>query len=434
MKCGLAVAGLGHEPVAMKLFATTSTTTITAATVKNINVVTVQPLKTLFQYSTLSPINIKLTNSKKRNALIISSSLNPNSSSISSSCSSSTSSTTRAITDTATETSDFLPSASSSSSTSDQHHWIVVMEKPVQGLDSKSEIIDYYVKTLARVLGSEKEAQMCIYNASWQTHFGFCCDIEEEISLELSRLPEVLSVRPDPDFESVEKDYSLGNVQLGRVSNSNDGISRLFSEGNSKYWLVRMEKPAVEVVTKAQMVDYYAQILTKVLGNEKDAQMCIYHVSWKNNFGFCCELDEECARELVGVPGVLSVQSDKNFGSDNKDYVGDEKSADSLDSSDTAPNIKTKRLFITGLSFYTSEKTLRAAFEGFGELVEVKIIMDKISKRSKGYAFIEYTTEEAAAAALKEMNGKIINGWMIVVDVAKTNPPKYSRGRPRPTF
>ena len=37
----------------------------------------------------------------------------------------------------------------------------------------------------------------------------------------------------------------------------------------------------------------------------------------------------------------------------------------------------------------------------------VKIIMDKISKRSKGYAFIEYTTEEAAATALEEMNGKV---------------------------
>lgn len=40
-------------------------------------------------------------------------------------------------------------------------------------------------------------------------------------------------------------------------------------------------------------------------------------------------------------------------------------------------------------------------------LLTVKIIMDKISKRSKGYAFIEYTTEEAAGAALKEMNGKV---------------------------
>lgn len=34
--------------------------------------------------------------------------------------------------------------------------------------------------------------------------------------------------------------------------------------------------------------------------SEKDAQMCIYHVSWKTNFGFCCELDEDCAHELSG--------------------------------------------------------------------------------------------------------------------------------------
>ncbi|KAI5343844.1 hypothetical protein L3X38_011720 [Prunus dulcis] len=101
------------------------------------------------------------------------------------------------------------------------------------------------------------------------------------------------------------------------------------------------------------------------------------------------------------------------------------------EASETTPT-KTKKLFVTGLSFYTSEKTLRAAFEGFGELVEVKIIMDKIFKWSKGYAFIEYTTEEAASAALREMNGKIINGWMIVVDVAKTSPPRYSRGQSRP--
>ncbi|CAI8603432.1 unnamed protein product [Vicia faba] len=86
----------------------------------------------------------------------------------------------------------------------------------------------------------------------------------------------------------------------------------------------------------------------------------------------------------------------------------------SLEETQETP-VKTKKLFVTGLSFYTYEKTLRASFEGFGELVEVKVIIDKISKRSKGYAFIEYATEEAASATLKEMNDKIINGWMIVV-------------------
>ncbi|RZC82205.1 hypothetical protein C5167_044990 [Papaver somniferum] len=390
-------------------------------TTTNKNIITVQPVKNLIQSSTFSQINIKLTSKNiNRNVLRISSSWNPN-------IQSSSSITTKAVADTKTQNLDFLNSLNGGQ----QCHWIVVMEKPLQiGIQSKSDVIDYYVKTLSRVLGSEKEAQMCIYNASWETRFGFCCDIDEAASSELSGLPEVLSVRPDLDFESAEKDYSLENVQLSGVSNLSAGISRLFVEGNSKYWLVRMEKPTVEVVTKAQMVDYYAQILSKVLGNEMDAQMCIYHISWKNNFGFCCELDDECARELVGVPGVKSVDADENFGSENKDYGGDDKPAESTE----APPIKTKRLFVTGLSFYTSEKTLRAAFESFGELVEAKIIMDKISKRSKGYAFIEYTTEEAAGAALKEMNGKIINGWMIVVDVAKTNPPKFNRGQPRPTF
>lgn len=301
------------------------------------------------------------------------------------------------------------------------------MEAPPQGVNSKQEAIEYYVKTLQRVLGNEKDAQMCIYDASWDTHFGFCCDIDHETSQKLACLPGILSVKPDEDFSSVKKDYRLSSVQ--------SGSTLLFPLGNTKHWLVRMDKPGIGVVTKAQMVDYYVQILTKVLGNEKDAQMCIYHVSWQSNFGFCCELDEQSARNLAGVPGVTSVEADKSYDLENKDYAGNDiqNSKDlsvSAEASQTTPT-KTKKLFVTGLSFYTSEKTLREAFEGFGQLVEVKIIMDKISKRSKGYAFIEYTTEEAAAAALKEMNGKIINGWMIVVDVAKTSPPRYSRGQSR---
>ncbi|KAM3685161.1 hypothetical protein ACJW31_11G097400 [Castanea mollissima] len=322
-----------------------------------------------------------------------------------------------------------------STPSSDNHHWMVLMEEPPHGVNSKPQVIEYYVKTLERVLGSEKDAQRCIYDASWDTHFGFCCDIDEETSRELAGLPGVLSVRPDPDYSSVKKDCSSSSIQSNYLSSSQIGSNLLFPVGSTKHWLVQMDKPGIGVVTKAQMVDYYAQILTKVLGNEKDAQMCLYHVSWQSNFGFCCKLDDECAWELAGVPGVLSVQLDKNFESENKDYGGNDLQSspdlpDPSEASQTTP-IKTKKLFVTGLSFYTSEKTLRAAFEGFGELVEVKIIMDKISKRSKGYAFIEYTTEEAASAALKEMNGKIINGWMIVVDVAKTNPPRYSRGRPR---
>ncbi|CAH1430827.1 unnamed protein product [Lactuca virosa] len=298
--------------------------------------------------------------------------------------------------------SSFAVTAPSLAESNGQRNWIVVVKAPPsQQAVSKPDVIDYYVKILERVLGSEKEAQGCIYNASCDTHFSFCCDMDEETSQKLACLPEVLSIKPDPDFNSVQKGYS-----------------------NEK------KMPASGVLTRAHLVDYYTQILTKVLGNEKDAQMCIYHISLHSDYGFCCELNDEYAKELSSVPGVISVKPDGSFDSDDKDYRDYNIQDSSLTNQPT--NIKTKKLFVTGLSFYTSEKTLRAAFEGFGELVEVKIIMDKISKRSKGFAFIEYTTEEAASAALKEMNGKIINGWMIVVDVAKTNPPKYSRGRLRP--
>ncbi|WOL13753.1 hypothetical protein Cni_G22531 [Canna indica] len=330
---------------------------------------------------------------------------------------------------------DTAASPASLNSTAPCTRWRVVMETPPDGGSSKAEVIDYYVETLARVLGSEKEAQMCMYDASWQNQYGFCCDIDAESSRELARkftgMPGVLFVRPDTAEGYGKKDYSYSELSPSDQVKTDNHSSRFSSSlGSNEYWLVQMEKPGVEVVTKAQMVDYYAQILTKVLGNEKDAQVCIYHISWEKDFGFCCQIDEQCARELADVPGVLFVQPDMNNESENKDYRGNgPNSSDSIEK----PKVRTKRLFVTGLSFYTSEKTLHAAFEGFGELVEVKIIMDKISKRSKGYAFIEYTTEEAASAALKEMNGKIINGWMIVVDVAKTNPPRHSRGHPRPS-
>ncbi|KAL8264331.1 hypothetical protein R6Q59_022461 [Mikania micrantha] len=317
--------------------------------------------------------------------------------------------------------------APSLNETDDQRHWMVLVRAPPQQqAGSRPDVIDYYVQILERVLGSEKDAQGCIYNASCETQFGFSCDVDEETSQKLACLPEVLSIKPDPDLSSVQKDYSDPNAEL---------VSSLFPAGSLKHWVVHVEMPESRVITRAQLVDYYTEMLTKVLGKyvigEKDAQMCMYHITLQPDYGFCCELDDECAEALAGAPGVISVRQDNNVDLDDKDYGGDNLNVG--DSSTNQPtNIKTKKLFVTGLSFYTSEKTLRAAFEGFGELVEVKIIMDKISKRSKGYAFIEYTTEEAASAALREMNGKIINGWMIVVDVAKTNPSKYSRGRPRP--
>ncbi|EPS63269.1 hypothetical protein M569_11514, partial [Genlisea aurea] len=301
-------------------------------------------------------------------------------------------------------------------------HWMVLVKQPSPKPTTNSQIIDYYVGILGRISGSEQDSRKRLYHASCDTFlFGFCCEIDEETASALPSVEGVLSVKPDPDVESAQKDYSHPSSSYGKNA-------LLFPLGTNKRWMVRMERPAVGAIRKARVVDYYVQVLMKVLRNEQDAQMCIYHVSWQSNYGFCCELDEECAEELAAVPGVLSVEPDDNIesGSDTKDYGGFSGSSPSSD-------IKTKKLFITGLSFYTSEKTLRAAFESFGEIIEVKIIMDKISKRSKGYGFVEYTTEDSASTALREMNGKIINGWMITVDVARQSPPRYTRKQPQTT-
>lgn len=77
-------------------------------------------------------------------------------------------------------------------------------------------------------------------------------------------VPGVLAVKPDPDYISEEKDYSAR--QPSYLSDPNIGSPWLFPLGTTKHWLVRMDKPGVGVVTKAQMVDCYAQILAKVLG------------------------------------------------------------------------------------------------------------------------------------------------------------------------
>lgn len=106
-----------------------------------------------------------------------------------------------------------LTSPPISSNKTGNRHWMVLMESPPHGVNSKPQIVDYYVKTLERVLGrwvcfntwpawaivgfganllcgfdSEKYAQMCIYDVSCDTHFGFCCDIDEEASRELASM------------------------------------------------------------------------------------------------------------------------------------------------------------------------------------------------------------------------------------------------------
>ncbi|XP_074578692.1 organelle RRM domain-containing protein 2, mitochondrial [Curcuma longa] len=90
------------------------------------------------------------------------------------------------------------------------------------------------------------------------------------------------------------------------------------------------------------------------------------------------------------------------------------------------PPLTTPNLFVSGLSRLTTNDKLREAFSPFGQLIEAKVITDRISGRSKGFGFVKYATIEEADKARLGMNAKFLDGWVIFVDPAKPREPRSS--------
>ncbi|XP_020575254.1 glycine-rich RNA-binding protein 4, mitochondrial [Phalaenopsis equestris] len=94
------------------------------------------------------------------------------------------------------------------------------------------------------------------------------------------------------------------------------------------------------------------------------------------------------------------------------------------------------RLFVSGLSFRTTEESLRGAFQNFGELLEVNLVMDRIANRPRGFAFLRYATEEESKKAIEGMHGKFLDGRVIFVEVAKPRAELRQNSKPasRPLY
>ncbi|CAL0321135.1 unnamed protein product [Lupinus luteus] len=99
----------------------------------------------------------------------------------------------------------------------DYQHWLIVMDKPGGEGATKQQMIDSYVQTLAKVLGSEEEAIKKIYNVSCERYFGFGCEIDEETSNKLEGLPGVLFVLPDSYVDPEYKDYGAELFVNGEI-------------------------------------------------------------------------------------------------------------------------------------------------------------------------------------------------------------------------
>ena len=70
----------------------------------------------------------------------------------------------------------------------------------------------------------------------------------------------------------------------------------------------------------------------------------------------------------------------------------------------------TKNLYVGNLSYDTTEDTLRTLFAEYGEIESVNLITDRYTGRSRGFAFVEMSTEEAAQEAMTGVNGKQVDG------------------------
>jgi cold-inducible RNA-binding protein len=84
-----------------------------------------------------------------------------------------------------------------------------------------------------------------------------------------------------------------------------------------------------------------------------------------------------------------------------------------------------KKLFIGGLSWETTDKSLEEAFSQAGQVVSVNVIVDRMTQRSKGFGFVEMSTEEEAKAAIAMWDGKELDGRRIVVNEARPMEKKF---------
>jgi cold-inducible RNA-binding protein len=85
-----------------------------------------------------------------------------------------------------------------------------------------------------------------------------------------------------------------------------------------------------------------------------------------------------------------------------------------------------KKVYVGNLNYQTSEDTLRDLFAEFGGVESVNVITDRYTGRSKGFAFVEMATENAAQEAIGALNGKKVDDREL--NVAEARPQK---DRPR---
>lgn len=81
-------------------------------------------------------------------------------------------------------------------------------------------------------------------------------------------------------------------------------------------------------------------------------------------------------------------------------------------------------IYVSNLSFHTTEEDLKTMFSKFGLVNTARIIIDKITNRSRGFGFVEMPVDEEGSEAIKMLNSKDIEGRLLFVSVAREKENK----------
>ncbi len=87
-----------------------------------------------------------------------------------------------------------------------------------------------------------------------------------------------------------------------------------------------------------------------------------------------------------------------------------------------------KKLYVGNLPFSATDDVLRNIFEQAGAVESAKVITDRYSGRSKGFGFVEMTSDDEATNAISKFNGADFEGRAITVAEARPQEPREPRG------
>jgi len=76
-------------------------------------------------------------------------------------------------------------------------------------------------------------------------------------------------------------------------------------------------------------------------------------------------------------------------------------------------------IYVSNLGFSVQDEDLREYFAEYGEVTSAKVITDKFTNRSRGFGFVEMPDDTAAQKAIAELNGAVVEGRSISVNVAR---------------